>query len=761
MSARLRTEVAQLSIVAGARQENAGDVGLVERSSVIPGGTGKGNLYLLVQVTGEALGKEEIHQELIEILSEEYLHVPGGVTNGLRRAIRAANAYLHERNLEALPLWHRTGETCCAVLRGNDLYMGIAGDAVIYVLRKGRVYLFPPPLTEHLSASPPEDQPIFPPLGQERTLPHVGLFHSRIKEYDIILLASSGLAQVATHQELIMAAHGGLQDLADALTSLAAHADISALLIRVQAAAREAAAKKEALPQRAKRLAPSPKTTPIERTTAPASKTPSKGRSPRARGQTLALGAAIMAFFAALGRGIRSFISWLFSSGILGTIGKGVRAGLISLLQGLGTLTKRMLPEPQAVPKPLETAYVARGTTVSTKERGSRLPLLGVFAIICIIGVVAAGLVIRTQQREAFFLRVLDEARAEFDSALTSDSRAAASQHLTKAEELVEEALLMKPADPQPMALQDQIFLEFDRVNQVVRLPLLAQVPFAAPEHQPYRIVAHFSDVYLLDEKTQHLQGYLLDEQGGLHEPPGGAVLLGPDSQFGEVAVQELNDLIWMEAGNGRETSNLLILVNGKSLLQFDALRGFTPVSVAGSELWADPRLIGSYFGYLYLLDAEEDRILKYTPTGNSYDSAPTDYLLSETPVELASAVDMAIDGFIYVLLADGQILKFSGGLPEDFSITGLDDRGLQNPVAIFASPETDHFYVADAGNERIVQLTKEGAFVRQFRPPRESADAFQHLRDMCVDEERGELLVLTSEALFLTPMTESQPVEE
>ncbi|NIN64113.1 MAG: hypothetical protein GTO63_05330 [Anaerolineae bacterium] len=761
MSARLKTDVVQLSIVAGARQENAGDVGFVESSSVIPAGTGKGNLYLLVQVTGEALGKEEIHQELIEILSEEYLRVAGGVTNGLRRAIRAANAYLYERNLEALPLWHRTGETCCAVLRGNDLYMGIAGDAVIYVLQKERVHLFPPPLTQHLPVSRPEDQPVFPPLGQERTLPHVGLFHCRIEEHDIILLASSGLARVATQQELIMAARGGLDDLAATVTSLAAHADVSALFIRVQAAAREAAARKEALPRRAKRPAPSPRRTPMERTTPPVRKTPSKRRSPRPRGKTLALGAAIMAFFAALGRGIRSFFSWLFSSGILGTVARGVRAGLISLLQGLGTLTKRMLPEPQAVPKPLETAYVDRGTTVSRQERGSRLSLLGVFAIICIIGVVAAGLGIRNQRRETFFLRVLDEARAEVESALASDSRAAASQHLTKAEAQVEEALLMKPADPQARALQNQIFLEFDKVNQVVRLPLSAQLAFGSPENQPYRIVAHYNDVYILDEKTQQLQGYLLDEQGGLQEPPGGAVLLGPDGQFGEITVQELDDLIWMEAGNGRETSNLLILVNGQSLLQFDALRGFTPVSVAGSELWVDPRLIGSYFGYLYVLDAEEDRILKYAPTGSSYDSAPTDYLLDQTPVELASAVDMTIDGFIYVLLANGQILKFSGGLPEDFSVTGLDDRGLQNPVAIFASPEADYLYVADAGNERIVQLTKEGAFVRQFLPPRESSDAFQDLRDMCVDEERGELLVLTSEALFLTPMTGSPPVEE
>ncbi len=761
MSARLRTEVAQLSIVAGTRQEHTGDTGLVETSSVIPRGTGKGNLYLLVQVTGDAVGKEEIHQELIEILTEEYFRVPGGVTNGLRQAIRAANAYLYERNLEGLPLWQRTGETCCAVLRDNDLYMGIVGDALIYVIQKGRVRLFPPPVTPRLSASLPEGQPRLPALGEAPSLAHAGLFHCRIQEGDIIVLASSGLPQIATHQELNMAAHGGLEDLADTLASLARDADISALLIRVQAAATEPATQKLALPPRAKQPAPRPKRSPTRRTRAPVPETPGRRNGPRVRGLASVLGTGIVAFFAALGRGIRSFFSWLFSSGILGILGRGIRSALVSILQGLGTLTRRMLPEPQAAAPPLETAYTGRVKTVSHRERGSRLPLMAVFGIICIVAVIAAGLALRNHSRDTHFLQTLDQARAEFDLALGSESRAESRQHLAKAEELVEEALQVKPADADAIALQDQVFLEFDKVNLVVRLTLSAQLSFAAPENQPYRMVAHYDDVYILDEKTQQLHGYLIDDQTAFREPSGGAILLDPESQFDDVTVQELNDLVWMEAGNGRETSNLLILVNGNSLLQFDALRGFTPVSVADSELWADPGLIGAYFGYFYLLNAPESRILKYAPTGNSYDSAPTDYLLAETPVELGSAVDMAIDGFVYVLLADGQIVKFSGGLPEAFSVTGLDDQGLQNPVAIFASPETEYLYVADAGTERIVQLTKEGAFVRQFRPSRESAEAFRDLRDVCVDEERGELLVLTPEALFLAPITGSQHVEE
>lgn len=761
MSARLRTEVAQLSIVAGARQENAGDMGLVERSSVIPRGPGKGNLYLLVQVTGDALGKEDIHRELIEILSEEYFRVPGGITNGLRQAIRAANTCLYERNLESLPLWQRFGEASCAVLCGNDLYLGLAGEALIYVLQSDRVRLFPPPVTQHLTTSLPEEQAVFPPLGEEKFLRELGLFHCRIEEADIILLASSALSRVATTQEVTMAAQRGLEELTDTLSSLASSTDVSAQLIQLQAAEREWAVQKESRPRRRGRVASRAKKTLAGLRPAEEKRYPTKRIASGVEGVAIAVGAAILAFFTGLPRKLRSFLSWVVSTGILGTIARVVRTSFVRALHGLGTLTKRMLPEPEAVPQPLEVAHVGPVKRVSQEKGGSRLPLIGVFSIICVVAVVAIGFVIRNHSRTTYFSQLLEEARAEMELVRPGDTSAAAREHLHNVEEVVDQALEMRPADPDAVALREELLLALDEVNQIVRLQFSAQVPFAEPQNRPYRMLVHADDVYILDEGTQQLHGYLLDEVSRFQQPAAGATLLGPESRLGGVSVEQLKDFVWMEAGGGRESSNLLILVNEGTLLQLDALRGFTSISVADSELWVDPRLIGGYNGHLYVLDAREDRILKYAPTENTYDYSPTDYFLAETRVELDSAVDMAIDGYIYVLLADGSIVKFSGGLQEAFSVQGLDDRELENPTAIFASPQTEYIYVADAANERIVQLTKEGAFVRQFRPSRDSIDAFQDLHDLSVNEETGELFVLTSEALSLALIPETQHFEQ
>jgi DNA-binding beta-propeller fold protein YncE len=104
-------------------------------------------------------------------------------------------------------------------------------------------------------------------------------------------------------------------------------------------------------------------------------------------------------------------------------------------------------------------------------------------------------------------------------------------------------------------------------------------------------------------------------------------------------------------------------------------------------------------------------------------------------------------------VLSGKSILKFSGGLEEPFSLSGLEDQELQDPVAMFTSPDTQHIYVADAGAGRIVQFTKEGAFVRQFRPPSEDEGFFQSLQDIFVDEAQGHLIALTSSGLFVAPI--------
>ncbi len=735
-------------------------MGLMERSSIIPVGPGKGNLYLLVEVTGDPNGKEDIHRKLIEILSKEYLRVPGGITNGLRQSIRAANSFLYQNNLRSLPLWHRLGETACVVLRGNNLYMGLTGGALLYLVREERSVLFPPPLPRHLAPLVEDERPASPRLGEREHLEEVALFHSNIEADDIIIMASSALPQLVSQQQVTEAARGGLRQLADALASLASRSDLSVLLIQTTAVQREEVVQKELLVARGKSIASGVKRVPVGRVAAGARRIPTRKIASGLGRMVAAFGALILALFRGLAKGMRNFFSWLASSGVFETLGRGVRGAFVSFVRGLGAMGKRMLPEPEAAPQPLEVSQPVRARAVSAPKSNRLLRVIGVLTIICITVLIASGLVLYNRSRVAHFSNLLEEAQTESELAISSSAPADIREHLVNAQTLVGQALQIRPADPEATALQEQVSLALDEINRVVRLEFLAQLPFVDPENEAHHVLLHNNDVYVLDEGIQKMYGYFLDARTGFQESTGGAVLLNREDLPGGIAIQELNDFVWMEAGNGRETSNLLLLVNGTSLLQFDGLRAFDPLSVADSHLWSESRLIGGYFGYLYILDAKEDRILKYTPTRNRYDSPPTDYFQAEASVELDTAVDMAIDGYIYILLADGRILKFLGGQEEPFSVSGLDDYEFQNPTAIFTSPETEYIYIADAGNERVVQLDKEGTFLRQFRADRESPTALQNLQDIFVNEARGELFALSSDQLSLALIPESPRVE-
>ena len=145
------------------------------------------------------------------------------------------------------------------------------------------------------------------------------------------------------------------------------------------------------------------------------------------------------------------------------------------------------------------------------------------------------------------------------------------------------------------------------------------------------------------------------------------------------------------------------------------------------------------------MLDPSLNQILLYDP---DYGGLPEDYFPPPGEVDLAGVVDMAIDGQIYILYADGRILKFLGGQPAPFELTGLYEP-LQNPTALFTSEEAKFLYVADAGNNRIVQLTKEGRFLRQFKAG--EGAAFDQLKGLVVLEKYNLLYFISGNKLYVT----------
>jgi DNA-binding beta-propeller fold protein YncE len=105
--------------------------------------------------------------------------------------------------------------------------------------------------------------------------------------------------------------------------------------------------------------------------------------------------------------------------------------------------------------------------------------------------------------------------------------------------------------------------------------------------------------------------------------------------------------------------------------------------------------------------------------------------------------------------MADGTIRKFEGGVPVEFQVDGID-KPLGRSTAIYTAPDdvAQFIYVADAGNKRVVQLNKDGRFVRQFKPRDEESVDFNTLRSVFVDELSGKLYLLNDQALYVANIT-------
>ncbi len=116
--------------------------------------------------------------------------------------------------------------------------------------------------------------------------------------------------------------------------------------------------------------------------------------------------------------------------------------------------------------------------------------------------------------------------------------------------------------------------------------------------------------------------------------------------------------------------------------------------------------------------------------------------------VQWPDVIDMAIDGFVYLLLSDGSIIKLAGGTAQPFPQDGLYPP-LENPAGMFALPDASSVFVAEPSQGRIVEFNRDGQFIRQFRASRDGEDPFDDLRAFTVDVTHDRLLVAAGSGLF------------
>jgi len=721
-------------------------------------------LYLLVETTGD----DSLSAQIIFAVDETYRRARGSLTGALQQVARAA----------ADVLAGAPGTLCgltALIVQKDEALLAQSGPAACWLLRDGQLMRFPPE-SVWLDADTPSDVLRYMGGGPGDTDPDL----SRISLHrgDKLLIATSSVARDAG--ELLIAEAMAEADPGAALHRLAPDIDFSALSIEPFVAAGSRPTTPAVRPVRPAQ--PTPITPPRPATVAPPPERPVvRAPSPSAAaapGQPRMLRLTPPAApddepDDAPGRTITlpAINWWAIFRPVLEVLGDSLLLilGLLrSAARFVWDVMTRALPE-HPTQAPGVTLTVRR--TQSAPGTGGGGPA-ALFAVGIAVAVVFAAAYVISQNSISNATRYNEIVRTVNDqitATLSIGDAAVRRQELEKLLALTEDANKIESKEQivrgtrPAQELKRRIQEELDRLNKATRVYFHPEIQqFTDAGSRPSALAARGNEVYALDSGLNRLHKVLLNDardniQPTPTPPPTptpqptyvpNPVIMRQGDERGAIVVGPLADIFWGTTGGGRVSTGLLTLTAQRQVIEYAPARGINVLQIANVPGWQEATFGESFNGSLYVLDAKSNRIFKFAPTGEDYKAAPVDYLAAGR-VDLTGATGLAVDGFVWVVRADGAILKFDGGVPVAFEKRGLDTP-LRNPSAIVALPNSPSLWVADAGNKRIVQFSKAGDFAHQYIAA-ENEQSLNDLRAIAVDEAAKRIYWLSGNTLYLT----------
>jgi len=688
-------------------------------------------LYALATVEDDP--DEIVAQTVLEAVGRAFQNTSGSLTARLRRAVQAGSAALLQDNLDVVSRSPRSGGVACAVLRGDDLYLALAGTTVARVCQRGAL--------SRLPDSDPDDESSGRAFGRRRD-PDVRLAYHTVEPGDSVILADAGLVKQASDEALAQAL-----SFADAGPSLDSLAQIlptgeGTILVLAMPGPSTPVPVPSAVPtvglpgERPSAVPGKPSEIAVEpfdyacpehgrraqdksfRPPAPAGPTPST---------TLrtSLGERLASVREAAGKGLAAM------GRVAGDWFRRLMPGDKGPYRGLRRPTDRKL---------------RRQTTAADHPVWRPIALiLPVIVVLLVVGTYWK----RGWDRQAQYDQLMAEVEKQLEIAATANE-AITRQALETALTILEEAAKIPPHQEAISMLQADVQKQLDTLNKVIRLyhvehlytyPLIGEVD---------QIVVHGADIYVLDRLTDRVYHHRLNEAGmALASDEEKLLVRKGDQPDAATVVGELVGMTWMPSGEGRQTGALFILGRNGLLLAYDPTwERQVGTMMPASETWQYPVDVSSYMGRFYVLDPGLRQVLRYRASGAGYDSPPELYF-AEGEADVAGAIDMTIDGFIYLLFEDGRLEKYLSGEPVPLTLN-LAGQPLRQPSALYTAPDAEvrFLYVADPPNGRVLRCDKEGQLIQQF--VLEGNDALSYVQDIFVDEVGNRLYFLSSNRLFV-----------
>ena len=597
----MHVELAQVCVVDGIWQDSPDQVAAFDEERLGESVSGRGGLYVLLDVSGEVEGRADIERELIETVRREYAARRGSITFGLSEALRAANTTLYQLNLSAVREARRMAGISAVVMRGQDLYVAQAGPAVVYVEIDEVLHRYPAEsewFTEDQPSLSPQGNASVP-LGTRREFA-CDLFHAVVTAGDVFVLATRALTQLASTEELAQAfTNRGAEDIGDLLEDIADGSDLCALVAELvdprdvdqtepQAPVAGAVAEfslesqelepetevTEAEPSHAEASAPLAKVAVPEEST---EQQLARLREERQRQRAAQIGAVrhvlggigaglvallvlgglllrgiglvLLAVLALGGRAVARAVGVVDWQRLTGSLNRLLNLLFSSVWRMLALLVRLVLPGAPSK----QTALLPR--------RASREPLwLRGVAVLLPLAFVSLAFGIYTQQGLNFQKQAVDlvasAAKLEQAAENNPDKNAARQQFNLALVEIRQARDLddTQAARDVSNKIQDQL----NEANGVAVLYVIAPIAtFKNDGSDLTHVSADGNDIYIFDRGTQRVYHYIVNDSATQSQPASGdGTILKNGDKFDNASVDQIRDLVWADS-NGNSTCGI------------------------------------------------------------------------------------------------------------------------------------------------------------------------------------------------------------
>jgi hypothetical protein len=715
---RLHAVSGQLQIVDGQEQDRTPIPGLLAQPA--PGRAAHGRqrdvLFVHLTLSGALTENANLIQGLLQKISEGYFGRSGTVTAGLRRVIQDTNDRLLKMNLggSGAP---REGAITCAVLHDDELFIVQTGESLALLGHNFGVERVPARTPEHIT-----------PLGRSSGL-DFRYFHQRLLPGDMLLMADPRIAHLPSHAlspalvdtELDL----GLEELKEAI---GANSGRMLLIEFTDEPVRTQPILPQPVPKRERITLPKQKAYPTVAVAASA--------QPVREGQSTAVPEINID---ELGDAAEYTARRAASRSALG----------LSFLTGwTADLMLRLRP-------PAE----------ESEDGHWLLPVLIAIVIPLVVAIVVGGVYLERGR-----VRQISQIRRAMSQSLVAAEAAGQNDELAREQynqvmTLAAQAEELRPGDGGVAEMRETALIALDQLDGVTRL--LAQPLFKLDRTVDLGVVALPEDsaagIFTLDDADGSVNVHGTDESfTNLSDDDARELGFGGQA-VGSHVVQDLVDIAW-RPGIGQESSDGLAMLDvGGALVTYYPDTNETKSVILGlSSEWQGPVDMAQYLGRLYVLDPPASTIWKYYPQDDGFVVDPDERTLNiGVDLDLNHAIDIDLyseDGSLLVVYDDGRIRFYdtrSGRVQWDEN--DLLDNGLatplQKPVAaeLVGKGLNASIYVLDAGNGRVIQISRLGTVLNQYRATDERGqDVFVGGTDLAIAEVPLRIFVTSGNQLFL-----------